>query len=277
MNIKKRYDLIGYPLGHSLSPQIHTKLFELSGIDVEYKLTEIKPEELTGRYDYLNGLDGFNVTIPHKIPIIKFCDELSEGAKRYESVNCVKNCGGKSIGYNTDVIGFVKSVEQLGASLESKVCLLGCGGVGRMMAIEAAYNKAELTVAVREADLETARGVKAEIEKVLPESRVNVIPLSQVKGGYDLVINSTPLGMYPKTEGSALQKEQLEGVKYLFDAVYNPKETTLLKYAKEMGVKAASGMAMLVLQAVAAHEIWDGSEYGQGDIEALISDMEKLV
>ncbi len=146
-----------------------------------------------------------------------------------------------------------------------------------MMAIEAAYNKAELTVAVREADLETACGVKAEIEKVLPESRVNVIPLSQVKGGYDLVINSTPLGMYPKTEGSALQKEQLEGVKYLFDAVYNPKETTLLKYAKEMGVKAASGMAMLVLQAVAAHEIWDGSEYGQGDIEALISDMEKLV
>ncbi len=275
--MKKRFDLIGYPLGHSLSPQIHTRLFELSGIDVEYRLTEIKPEELTGQYDYLNGLDGFNVTIPHKIPIIKFCDELSEGAKRYESVNCVKNFGGKSVGYNTDVIGFVKSVEQLGASLNSRVCLLGCGGVGRMMAIEAARNGAELTVAVRESDVRVAEGVMEEINRALPDSKVRVILLSEVKGGYDLVINSTPLGMYPKTEGSALEKEQLEGVKFLFDAVYNPKETTLLKYAKEMGVKAASGMAMLVLQAVAAHEIWDGSEYGIGDIETLIRDMEKQV
>ena len=113
----KRYDLIGCPLGHSLSPQIHNRLFELSCIDAEYKLTEIKPEELLGKYDYLNALNGFNITIPHKIPIIKFCDELSEGAKRYGSVNCVKNENGKSFGFNTDVIGFVKSVEQLGATL----------------------------------------------------------------------------------------------------------------------------------------------------------------
>ena len=275
--MKKRYDIIGYPLGHSLSPDIHKRLFELSGTDAEYNLTEIKSEELKGRYDYLNGLDGFNVTIPHKIPIIEFCDELSEGAIRYESVNCVKNSGGKSVGYNTDVIGFVKSIEQLGASLNSKVCLLGCGGVGRMMAIEAAYNGAELTIAVREADVKTAEGVKEEIEKKLPNVKTEVILLSEVKGGYDLVINSTPLGMYPKTEASALEKEQLKGVKYLFDAVYNPKETTILKYAKEMGVKASSGMAMLVLQAVAAHEIWDGSKYDNSDIETLISDMERLV
>ena len=273
----KRYDLIGYPLGHSLSPQIHTKLFELSGIDADYRLTEIKPEELTGRYDYLNGLDGFNVTIPHKIPILKFCDELSEGAKRYESVNCVKNSGGKSVGYNTDVIGFVKSIEQLGASFKSKVCLLGCGGVGRMMAIEAVFQGAELTIAVRKEDIDAANSVKTEIISALPNSKVDVILLPEVKGGYDLVINATPLGMYPKTDGSALQKEQLKGVKYLFDAVYNPKETTLYKYAKEMGVKASTGMAMLVLQAAAAHEIWDGSYYNTGDIEALIKDMENLV
>jgi len=273
----KRYDLIGYPLGHSLSPQIHSKLFELSGIDADYRLTEIKPEELTGRFDYLNGLDGFNVTIPHKIPIIKFCDELSEEARRYESVNCVKNSGGKSVGYNTDCLGFTKSIDQLGASLKSRVCLLGCGGVGRMMAIEAAFQGAELTIAVRKEDLDAANSVKAEIGSILPQNKVKVILLSEVKGGYDLVINATPLGMYPKTEGSALQKEQLEGVKYLFDAVYNPKETTIYKYAKEMGAKASTGMTMLVLQAVAAHEIWDGSAYGTGDIETLIRDMEKLV
>ena len=211
------------------------------------------------------------------LPISKFCDELSEGAKRYESVNCVKNFGGKSVGYNTDVIGFVKSVEQLGASLNSRVCLLGCGGVGRMMAIEAARNGAELTVAVRESDVRVAEGVMEEINRALPDSKVRVILLSEVKGGYDLVINSTPLGMYPKTEGSALEKEQLEGVKFLFDAVYNPKDTLLAKTAREKGAKAMTGMAMLVLQAVAAHEIWDNAHYNNEDIDKLISDMKALV
>ncbi|MCM1054297.1 MAG: shikimate dehydrogenase [Bacteroides sp.] len=273
----KRYDLIGFPLGHSLSPQIHKRLFELSDVEADYRLTEIKPEELLGKYDYLNGLNGFNITIPHKIPIIKFCDELSEGARRYGSVNCVKNENGKSFGFNTDVIGFVKSVEQLGASLASRVCLLGCGGVGRMMAIEAAYQGAELTIAVRGEDVETARGIESEIKAALPQSKTAVILLSEVKGGYDLVINATPLGMYPKAEGSALKKEQLKGVTYLFDAVYNPVETTISKYAREMGAEVSTGMAMLVLQAVAAHEIWDGSEYDRGDIEQLIKATEKLV
>ena len=273
----KRYDLIGFPLGHSLSPQIHKRLFELAGIEAHYELKEIKPEELKNGYDYLKPLTGFNITIPHKIPIIDFCTELSEEAKRYESVNCVKNFDGKRIGYNTDCIGFVKSIEQLGASLNSKVCLLGCGGVGRMMAVEAALNGAELTIAVRKEDIDIARSVAAELKTVAPQNQAEVKLLPEVKGGYDLVINATPLGMYPKTEGSALQKEQLQDVKYLFDAVYNPKETTLSKYAKEMGVKVSTGMAMLVLQAVAAHEIWNGSEYKESDIEALIKDMEKLV
>ena len=120
--MKDNYALIGYPLGHSLSPQIHTRLFELAGIGFQYDLTEIKPEELKDKYAYLKSLKGFNITIPHKIPIIGFCTELSEEAKRYESVNCVKNFDGKSVGYNTDCIGFVKSIEQLGATLSSKRC-----------------------------------------------------------------------------------------------------------------------------------------------------------
>lgn len=271
------YALIGYPLGHSLSPQIHTRLFELAGIEAHYELKEIKPEELKNSYDCLKSLIGFNITIPHKIPIIDFCSELSEGAKRYGSVNCIKNENGKSIGYNTDVLGFVKSIEQLGASLSSHVCLLGCGGVGRMMAIEAAHQGAELTMAVRTEDIPVAEGIRSEIEKSLPQSKVNVIHLQEMKGGYDLVVNATPVGMYPKTDFSPLEKEQLEGVKYLFDAIYNPTETLLSKYAKEAGAKVSTGMAMLVLQAVAAHEIWNGSEYRQKDIEALITEMEKQV
>lgn len=272
-----KFALIGYPLGHSLSPQIHSRLFELAGIKAEYELTEISPEDLKSKYDYLSSLSGFNITIPHKIAIIDFCDKLSEGAERYGSVNCVKVENGVRIGYNTDVLGFVKSVEKLGASLNSKVCLLGCGGVGRMMAIEAAFQGAELTIAVRKEDIPVAEGVKAEIERLLPEKKVKVIGLWEMAGSYDLVINATPVGMYPKTEFSPLEKGRLKDVKYLFDAIYNPVETTLVKYAREMGAKASNGMDMLVLQAVAAHEIWDGSEYRQEDIKKLIEDMEKLV
>lgn len=272
-----RYALIGYPLGHSLSPQIHTRLFELAGIKCQYDLTEIKPEELKDKYEYLKSLKGFNITIPHKIPIIGFCDELSEGAERYGSVNCIKNEKGKNTGYNTDVLGFVKSIEQLGASLNSRVCLLGCGGVGRMMAIETAYQGGELTIAVRTEDIPVAEGIKAEIERLLPDSKVNVIHLSEMAGNYDLVVNATPVGMYPKTEFSPLKKEQLKNVSFFFDAIYNPTRTTLSKYAEEMGAEASTGMAMLVLQAVAAHEIWNGSEYRQSDIDLLIKDMEKLV
>lgn len=273
----KKFALIGYPLGHSLSPQIHTRLFELAGIKADYELTEIKPEDLKSRYDYLNSLNGFNITIPHKISIIDFCGKLSEGAERYGSVNCVKVENGVRIGYNTDVLGFVKSVDKLGASLNSKVCLLGCGGVGRMIAIETAFQGAELTIAVRKEDFPAAEGVKAEIERLIPGKKTAVIGLWEVKGGYDLIINATPVGMYPKTEFSPLEKAQLKDVKYLFDVIYNPVETSLVKEAKEMGIAASSGMDMLVLQAVAAHEIWDGSKYRQEDIKKLIEDMEKLV
>lgn len=273
----EKYALIGYPLGHSLSPQIHTRLFDLAGIKAEYALTEIKPENLKEQYDYLSSLKGFNITIPHKIPIKDFCDRLSEGAKRYGSVNCVKIENGEKIGYNTDVLGFVKSIEQLGASLSSNVCLLGCGGVGRMMAIETAYQGGNLTMAVRTEDIPVAEGIKSEIQQLLPERKVNVIHLSEMAGNFDLVINSTPVGMYPKTDFSPLQKNQMNNVHYYFDAVYNPTHTLLSQYAEEMGAKASTGMAMLVLQAVAAHEIWNGSQYDQKDTEQLIKDMEKLV
>ena len=87
----RKFGLIGHPLGHSLSPQIHTRLFKLSGETVEYKLYDIAPEELESNYPLLRSLDGFNITIPHKVGIIPFCASLSDGAKRYGSVNCVKN------------------------------------------------------------------------------------------------------------------------------------------------------------------------------------------
>lgn len=280
----RKFCLIGHPLGHSLSPQIHARLFELSGESAEYTLVDIAPEELKSKFDTLGEYDGFNITIPHKIAIIDYCGELSEGAKRYGSVNCVKN-GNVKLGCNTDCIGFTKSIELLGASLASKVLLIGCGGVGRMMAIETAMNGGELSIAALKSDLPLVEKVIEEIHTLKPDAHVRV---AMVSGSaisaedlnhekFDLLINASPVGMFPKVDRMPCAADVLDNVKFVFDAIYNPRDTLLIKTAREKGCKAKNGMAMLVLQAVAAHEIWDGASYNKEDIDRLISDMEALV
>ena len=281
----KNYALIGYPLGHSLSPQIHTRLLQLSGVEGGYEKLEIPPEELAGSFEKLAKLSGFNITIPHKVAIMDYCDRLDEGAKRYRSVNCVKN-GEEKVGYNTDVLGFTKSIEMLGASLSGKVLLIGCGGVGRMMAIETALSGGELTIAALESDRPLAEKVMAEIAAMKPEAKVTAVYIDgalspESFGGemprFDLLINASPVGMYPKTDRMACTPEVLDKVSYVFDAVYNPKVTLLAKTAREKGAKAMTGMAMLVLQAAAAHEIWNNAHFNDSDLKKLISDMEELV
>ncbi len=274
----KKYALIGYPLGHTLSPQIHSRLFSLSGQEAGYETLEISPETLPDQYGKLAALDGFNVTIPHKVDIIRYCDRLDAGAERYGSVNCVKN-GDERVGYNTDVLGFTKSVDLLGASLASKVLLIGCGGVGRMMAIETALSGGSLTIAALDMDRPKAEAVVNEIHEKAPNAEVKIIPspLGSVSEEFDLLINASPVGMFPKTDASPCGEEVLKHVRFVFDAVYNPKETLLVKTARECGAKAMNGMAMLVLQAAAAQEIWHGASFRKEDLETLISDMEALV
>lgn len=274
----KKYALIGYPLGHTLSPQIHTRLFSLSGREAGYETLEISPESLPAQYERLASLDGFNVTIPHKVDIIRFCDRLDAGAERYGSVNCVKN-GNEKVGYNTDVLGFTKSIELLGASLASKVLLIGCGGVGRMMAIETALSGGTLTIAALDEDRPKAETVVNEIREKAPNAEVKIIPspIGSVSEEFDLLVNASPVGMFPKINASPCGENVLKHVRFVFDAVYNPRETLLVKTARECGAKAMNGMAMLVLQAAAAQEIWHGAVFRREDLETLISDMEALV
>lgn len=274
-----KFCLIGHPLGHSLSPQIHTRLFELSGTPAEYSLNDIAPEELINKYDFLDEFAGINITIPHKVAIIDYCKSLSEGAKRYSSVNCVK--GGEKIGYNTDVIGFTKSIDMLGASLKSRVTVIGCGGVGRMICIEAALSGAELTIAALEKDLPLAEKVVEEIKAQKPDASVEIGVIengvfAQSNGG-DLLINATPVGMFPKSDNMPCPADFVGKFEYVFDVIYNPKETLLVKTAREKGKKGLNGMAMLVLQAVAAHEIWYGASFNKSDIDKLIADMENAI
>ncbi len=271
-----KYGLIGHPLGHSMSPLIHEKLFALSGItDYTYELIDIVPESLKNSIDVFKELKGFNVTIPHKTAIIPMTDRLGESALRYNSVNCVSNDNGIFTGYNTDCDGFLRSAELL--PLGGKVLLLGCGGVGRMIAIESALHGAELTIAVIPQDVKTAQLVMAEILAKCSDASVRICLVSEISGKFDLLINATPVGMYPKCDSCAVSDEIIENCLSFFDVIYNPTETLLMKKARSLGRTAIGGAAMLVYQAVKAHELWYGGTFNVEDISGIIKAVEDEV
>lgn len=277
MNIPhtKKFGLIGYPLGHSMSAVIHKELFKISGVDAEYSMLEIPPESLNEKFnETLKGLNGFNATIPHKINIIPLLDELSERASLFGSVNTVDIHNGRAKGYNTDCTGFLRALEMADIELGGRTLLCGSGGVARMIAFEAVLAGADLTIAVRESDLEAGRTIKKEIqEKVGKDAKV--ILLDDVKPEYDLIVNGTPVGMFPNVDACPLKEEIIKSAKAVFDVIYNPIETKFIKYAKEAGIKYSGGLSMLVWQAAVAEEIWNGVKFTKQDIEAVVKLTEK--
>ena len=274
----KHYGLLGFPLKHTMSPPIHQRLFELEGVsDFDYTLKEYSPEELEGKISDVLALDGFNITIPHKVEIIKYIDELADSAKRYNSVNCVAHKGGKYIGYNTDCDGFLRSLEAAGAGLDGKVLQCGCGGVGRMIAIEAVRHGAELTVSVPEGFEDTVEPVKEYARANGFSDDIKVVHPGEISGKFDLLINASPVGMFPKVENCPVSEEVIKNCGFVFDVIYNPERTKLMQTAESFGIKICGGMAMLVWQAVVAHEIWSGAKYNDSDIAKLIADMHKLM
>lgn len=276
--MQRKYALLGGKLGHTLSPPIHQRLFELKGREFEYTLIESEPSELEGRKGELAALAGYNVTIPHKQSVIAFMDRLDDSAKRYGAVNCVDNKGGASVGYNTDCDGFLRSVRAEGGRLDGSVLLLGAGGVGRMMAIEVCLAGGRLTMAVLESFMAQTEKVREDILALVPSAQVRIVSIGNIPDEhFDTLINATPMGMYPKCDACAVTDEVIANADFVFDAIYNPKETLLIQKAKAMGKKAVGGMAMLVWQAVSAHEIWDGDSYTDEQVQAIIDEMYQKV
>lgn len=266
--------LIGYPLGHSMSPFIHNELFKLKGIEASYGLNAIEPEILNDKVNELKSLRGFNVTIPHKTNIIPFLSELSDRARLFGAVNTVSIDENGAKGYNTDCFGFLRALEMAGITLGGKVLLCGSGGVSRMFAFESVLANAELTIAVRDADIDAAMLIKKEIEDKLGRTAV-VTTLDRVDGEFDLLINGTPVGMFPNVEACVLPKEKVCRCKAVFDAVYNPQETLLIKYAKEAGIKYSNGLPMLVWQAAVAQEIWLDVEFSMDEVRLVLNKTEE--
>lgn len=273
----KKFTLIGHPLGHSMSPMIHDGLFKLRGKDSPYDLTDIAPEDLSSKAEFLRSIDGFNITIPHKVAVIDLIDEMAESAKRYNSVNCVDNKDGKLIGYNTDCDGFLLSAKANNLPLSGTVLLIGCGGVGRMIAIETVRHGGDLTIAHIPEAAEMAQSLCEEIKAAYPEAKLRTVLTSDISGSYDLLVNASPVGMYPKTENCPVSDEIIEKCGSLFDVIYNPVETLLVKKFRAQGKTAVGGAAMLVYQAVKAHEIWDGDLYTDDEVNSIIKAVEDKV
>ena len=269
----KHFAVIGHPIGHTMSPFIHKRLFDLAGIDADYTKFDIAPDKLSGEYENtLKKLDGYNVTIPHKQAIVKLLDGLDSKAEMFGSVNTVANRDGKAFGYTTDPDGFIKAVEAAGIELDGRIMILGCGGAARAIAFELALLGKPFEFAVRRESVGKAGLLCLDITRKLPYTEVSFGLIDQIIGTVDVLINATPVGMYPNVDDQPIHNCAIGRCAAVFDAIYNPLETALVKRARANGSKAAGGMAMLVWQAAVAQKHWNGTEFDKKDIEQLCLD-----
>lgn len=271
--------VVGYPIGHTMSPFIHKRLFALSAIPCEYTVCQM--EDLKAGWETLCGLDVFNVTIPHKERIIHLLDALDEKAVLFGSVNTVQIKNGHATGYTTDGFGFLKALDSEQLLPKGKILLLGNGGAARAIAFEITLSgKADaLTFVCREPSLQKTETLKADLLAVAQSQnmqiRANVLTYQQAEAQdlhYDLLVNTTSVGMHPHVQACPVSEALVKKCGAVFDAVYNPEKTMLLQFAEKNGIPAVGGMDMLVYQAVAAHEIWYGSKFDSRQIKALCTD-----
>jgi 3-dehydroquinate dehydratase/shikimate dehydrogenase len=256
------YGIIGNPIAHSVSPFMHNAAFKFHDLDAVYIPFEVKNlDEFIKTFlkeVHLN-FKGFSVTIPHKQAIIEYLDEIAETAKTIGAVNTVKIENGKLLGYNTDAEGFIEPLKTAYGDLKNaKVAVIGAGGAARALVYALKNENAEATLFAR--NLAKAKSFTEDFQielKELPKTE-DQRPKTDF-ANFDIVVNATPLGTKGALENeTVLSAEQLEGVKLVYDLVYNPLETRLMSEAKKASVPAIGGLEMLIAQAAAQQKIWTG-------------------
>ena len=246
-----KYGLIGYPLEHSFSVSYHNQRFADEGINAKYINFEIPsidelPEVLSSNPE----LKGLNVTIPYKEKVIEFLDYVSPEARAIGAVNVIRVVHeGKNIklkGYNSDVIGFTQSIEPMLESHHKGALVLGTGGASKAVAYGLKSLGIEPVFVSR-----YERPGTIQYESITPE----------VVHEYPVIVNCTPLGMFPKVDACPkLPYEALDDRNILYDLIYNPDETLFMKLGARQGAAVKNGLEMLLLQAFASWEFWNGKE-----------------
>lgn len=259
--------LIGDPVEHTLSPIIHNAAFQHLSLDYVYVAFNVRAEHLGEAVLGIKrlGIYGLNVTMPHKISIIKHLDRLDEEARRVGSVNTVLNRDGRLIGYTTDGIGALKALKYAGVDPSGKkIVILGAGGASRSISFKLAEYADELVILNR--TVERAEALANEICGAFGGS-VNVRAggltderLKMELEGADILINATSVGMRPNENETPVKRGLLHGDLVVFDLVYDPLETRLLREARLMGAKTVDGLWMLIHQGAESFKIWTGIE-----------------
>lgn len=261
-----KFGLIGYPLGHSLSAVIHKAGFESLGIDATYDILETDPEDLVERVKFFKreNYSGFNVTIPLKLPISLFVQEVDKYADIAGAVNTVKINSDKTFkGYNTDAMGFKKAIP---ASIDLKgadVALLGTGGASRA-AVLALSELGVKYIGVYTRNIPNAMDYMAYMRRKFPNIEFQSHQIDSVRdlSRYNMLVNTTPIGMLGRSaDMTPIEENVLKTMpenSTVYDVIYNPKKTVLLKLAENIGLNTINGLDMFIYQAIAAQEIWLG-------------------
>jgi shikimate dehydrogenase len=258
--VKKLFAVLGYPIGHSMSPIMLNDVLSYYEIDAHYHPFKVSPEELEIAIRGLKaiGIAGFNVTIPHKTAIIPFLDGVDDLALSIGAVNTVVNDNGKLIGYNTDGYGFIKGLEPYISSFsDKKVLVIGAGGAARAIY----FTMAKLKPLAIDITNRTVIKGKELIEACPFESNSKALSLDEAEAHlieYDVVIQTTMIGMYPNILESPISLRNLKTKALVCDIVYNPLETQFLKEARQKGATIQNGVEMFVYQGALAFEKWTG-------------------
>lgn len=263
MKINK-FAVIGNPIKHTMSPFIHRELFKLSGFAPKYDVLQV--EDVVVESEKLKTYDGLNITIPHKTNIMKLLSHVDEKALKFSSVNAVKNENGELFGYTTDGTGAIKALEDMNANFKGNVLILGSGGAARALAFELDEHNSNITIAAR--DVNKALEITNELTSA---TACTIEKAHENSEYYDLIINATSVGMYPKNNACVADERLIKRCDAVFDIVYNPQDTMLIQLANSLDKKIIYGMDMLVFQAVVAHEIWYGAKFKREDILKLIT------
>jgi shikimate dehydrogenase len=265
MVVNYQLGLIGFPLGHSLSPKIHTAALQACRLNGNYSLFSIHPQDVQGVKDLLDRvrvgeIHGLNVTIPHKQNVIPLMDELTPIAKSIGAVNTIYLKENKLIGDNTDAVGFLSDLKKFigdkRLEIGNSALVLGAGGSARAVVYALLNDGWKVTIASRR--IEQAQ----ELAESVTGYKLQVTDFSSFTlhaKRSSLLVNTTPLGMSPNIETSPLPENfVLNKDTMIYDLVYNPRETKLVREARAQGCSATTGLGMLVDQAARAFEIWTG-------------------
>lgn len=261
---ENKYGLIGYPLGHSLSKVIHEAGFRSLGINATYDILETPPDNLVDRIKWLktNGYKGFNVTIPLKLPVSLFVNEVDNYADLARAVNTVYIDADKSLkAYNTDVTGFKMAIPSDIDLRGKKVGILGTGGAAHAACVALTECGVE-EIAFFTRNIPNSIELMNYVRRKFPSINFNVYQIENIRNlvEYSMLVNTTPIGMLGKAgdmmpvDSRALETLSRDAVVY--DVIYNPKKTVLIKAAEKLGLRTITGLDMLIYQAVAAQKLW---------------------